>query len=130
MLAVSAGNYAQTISFDAVASDGGYFSNASGSLSFSAGEVMAGPVSNGNLMLCQGFQQTYFTYWVGNANTNWSNPLNWNGGPVPDLNIDLVLLPGRPQYPVINTNVACRSLLTLPGATITVQTGSNLTVTH
>ena len=128
MLAASEGVQSQSISFEAIASDGGNFSNGSSALSFTTGETMAGPLSNGNPMISQGFQQTYYTFWVGNANTNWANPLNWNGGPVPDLNTDLVILPARPQYPVINVNVSCRSIEIQTGATVTVQNGAVLTV--
>ena len=129
ILSVSAVVRAQSISFDVIASAGGHYSNGGSSLSFTAGETMAGPASNGP-MICQGFQQTYYTFWVGNANTNWSNPLNWNGGPVPNLNTDLVILPARPQYPVINVNVSCRSIEIQTGATVTVQNGATLTVTN
>ena len=122
--------HGQSISLEAISSGGDNYSNSAGSLSFTEGETAAGPVTNGNLMLCQGFQQTYITYWVGNANNNWNNALNWSGGPVPDLHIDLVILPSRPQYPVINSNVACRSIQTLPGSSVTVQPGFVLTVTH
>lgn len=121
---------AQSISMDAISSGGGNYSNTVGSLSFTEGEATAGPVTNGNLMICQGFQQTYITYWVGNADNNWNNVLNWSGGPVPDLHIDLVILPARLQYPVINANVSCRSIQTLPGSSVTVQPGFTLTVTH
>ncbi len=121
---------AQSISMGAISSGGGTYSNSAGSLSFTEGESMAGPISNGNLMICQGFQQTYITYWVGNADNNWNNALNWSGGPVPDLHTDLVILPARPQFPLLNSNVSCRSLQTLPGSSVNVQPGFTLTVTH
>ena len=121
---------AQSISMTAISSGGDSYSNGAGSISFTVGETSAGPVSNGNLMICQGFQQTYITYWVGNADNNWNNALNWSGGPVPDLHTDLVILPARPQFPLINSNVSCRSLQTLPGSSVNVQTGFTLIVTH
>ena len=59
----------------------------------------------------------------------WENPANWSCGVLPDANTDVLLESGKNNYPQVNTNTAVRSLKAGSGATVTVKTGVNLTIT-
>jgi hypothetical protein len=121
---------AQSISMEAISSGGDSYTSSTSSLSFTAGQVMSSNHTNGSHTLNEGFQHQYNTYWVGTVGSAWNNMLNWNGGPVPGLNTDIILLPGKPFYPVITLNASCRSLIARPGTTVTVSPGFILTLTH
>jgi lysophospholipase L1-like esterase len=66
--------------------------------------------------------------WRGSVNALWNNPANWSCGAVPDANTDVVIEGGLTNYPQVSTNVTIRSLRLATGATMTVNTGSTLTV--
>lgn len=73
-------------------------------------------------------------YWDGESDTEWNNPLNWDGDVVPDVT-DPVLIPGSaPQFPDFSGDLfvgtsfgpnRCKSLAIENGASITI-TGSGL----
>lgn len=65
--------------------------------------------------------------WTGSINTQWENPGNWSCGTVPDMNTDVLISAGSS---VINSNITIRSLSISPGATLTVNSGYTLTITH
>lgn len=72
---------------------------------------------------------TFAQRWLGNVSNDWFNGSNWSGcGNVPDAGTDVIIPGGRPNYPVINGNAVVRSLVTGSGASVTVQTGSALSV--
>ncbi len=121
---------AQSISMEAITSGGDSYTGPTSSLSFSAGQVMSGTYTNGSNLLIEGFQQQYYTYWVGATSSVWTHPLNWSGGPVPGANTDIIILPGKPFYPLINLNASCRSLTARPGTSVTVTPGFTLTITN
>ena len=121
---------AQSISMETISSGGDNYTNPTSRLSFSGGQVMSGTYTNGSNTLIEGFQQQYYTYWVGATSTIWTNQLNWNGGPVPGPFTDIIILPGKPFYPVINLNTSCRSLRARPTTTVTVIPGFKLTITN
>ena len=121
---------AQSISMGAISSGGDNYTSPTSSLSFTGGQVMSGTYTNGSNTLIEGFQQQYYTYWVGATSSVWTNQLNWSGGPVPGANTDIIILPGKPFYPVINLNTSCRSLTARPGTSVTVNPGFNLTITN
>jgi hypothetical protein len=66
--------------------------------------------------------------WNGAVDTDWFNPANWSCGLVPDANTDVYLLAGKPRYPVLNNNVAIRSLTTATGVIVTVNDGYRLEI--
>lgn len=57
----------------------------------------------------------------------WEDPSTWSCGIIPDANTDVVISSGTVT---INSNVVCSSLTVLPGATVIVSQGFNLTVLH
>lgn len=115
----------QSISMGTISSGGDSYANSSSMLSFTTGEVTSGTYRNGNNVITQGCQQTYYTYWVGKINTAWENPLNWNG-PYPGNHTDIVILSVVPYSPVVNSNVSCRRLFAMPGSTVTINSGFTL----
>ncbi len=121
---------AQSISMESISSGGQFFSNANCRLSFTTGEVMSATHTNGTTTLIEGFQQQYYTYWVGTAGTSWNNLVNWSGGPVPASKTDVIILTVKPNYPVLTVNASCRSLQVRPATTVTVTPGFKLTITN
>jgi hypothetical protein len=67
--------------------------------------------------------------WNGTASTAWENTANWNCGVLPDAFTDVILNSSISRYPVVSSNVSCRSLKALPNSTIRVLTGFTLNVT-
>ena len=65
--------------------------------------------------------------WTGAINLVWENPGNWSCGQVPDANTDVIINSGTA---VISSNVTCRKLKVSPAATVTVNSGFNLIITH
>lgn len=118
---------AQSISMGTISSGGDSYTNSTSMLSFTTGEVTSGTYRNGNNVITQGFQQTYYTYWVGKINTAWEDTLNWNG-PFPGMNTDVVILSAVPNSPVINSMAKCRRLFAKSGSAITVNGGFTLTL--
>ncbi len=128
LLSVSKIN-AQSISMEAISFGGDSYTNSTSHLSFTSGQVMSSNYSNGSNILSEGFQHQYYTYWVGATDNAWNNMQNWNGGPVPGLHTDIILLSGKPFYPVITLNASCRSLIARPGTMVMVNPGFNLIIT-
>jgi hypothetical protein len=58
-LLISTSAYSQILSSQVIASSGGYYSNAAGSLSFTIGETNTQSLSSATHMLTQGFQQSF-----------------------------------------------------------------------
>ncbi len=67
--------------------------------------------------------------WTGAVDNNWQTAGNWSCGSVPDQYTDVTIAAGSPRYPLVNLNVSCRSLTLSSGGSVTVQTGSNITLT-
>jgi hypothetical protein len=68
--------------------------------------------------------------WTGAVNTAWENPGNWNCSSIPDAKTDvLIKAQAITNFPRVNSNAACRSITAKPGATVTITSGFNLTVT-
>lgn len=67
--------------------------------------------------------------WNGSVSTAWENPANWSCGVVPDANTPVDISAPRPNYPVIRSMAACKSLTTSAGVTVTVVTGFKLNIT-
>ncbi len=71
--------------------------------------------------------------WTGTETNVWEDPRNWScdvfgKNCIPDANVD-VIIPNITRKPIVNSNVSCRSVVTKPGATLTVNSGFKLTVT-
>jgi hypothetical protein len=121
---------AQSISMEAISSGGDSYTSASSRLSFTVGQAMSETKKNSSNTLIEGFQQQYITYWVGDISSSWIHQRNWSGGPVPGPHTDIILLSGKPFYPVINLNTSCRSLTARPGTSLTLNPGFILTITN
>jgi hypothetical protein len=67
--------------------------------------------------------------WLGTVNNDWFNPANWCGA-VPSTTDEVVIGPGKPNYPVVtaNNSITIKSLNLLPGSTINLLQNVQLTV--
>lgn len=66
--------------------------------------------------------------WTGAHNTAWENVLNWSCASIPDTTTD-VTIPGRlVNYPIINSNAACRMLTQEENTSVEIKPGFNLKV--
>lgn len=119
---------AQSITQDVVATTGDSYSNSSAMLSFTVGEPMTETFISASKMITQGFQQTPITFWTGAISAAWENSLNWNPSLLPDGNTDVIILASMPRYPIINSNPFCATVMVQPVATVTINTGFNLTI--
>ncbi len=66
--------------------------------------------------------------WQGNVSTSWENMANWSCGVLPDANTDVMVNPGKLNYPQVGSNSSIRSLKAAPGTSVTIKTGFNLTI--
>ncbi len=66
---------------------------------------------------------------TGAVSSDRHNPANRNCGVVPDGFTDVVVNAGTPNPLVISGNAACHLIKVQPGATVTIATGVQLTVT-
>ncbi|MBL7749361.1 MAG: right-handed parallel beta-helix repeat-containing protein [Chitinophagaceae bacterium] len=67
--------------------------------------------------------------WKGTVDSDWNNPLNWSCEQVPDANTDVLIGTGLVNYPVITTNVICRSIIASSGSLIQVNSGAAIELT-
>lgn len=65
--------------------------------------------------------------WTNTTSGAWENAANWSCGTLPDSNTDVVIKGGIVH---LNTNVSIRSLTLLPGATLNIANGVQLTILH
>ncbi|MEO6723613.1 MAG: reprolysin-like metallopeptidase [Ferruginibacter sp.] len=73
------------------------------------------------------FTLGYTNTWTGAVSSAWENTANWSCGEIPNAYTDAIINSGAA---VVNSNGICRSLKINPGATVTVNTGFQLTVVH
>lgn len=66
--------------------------------------------------------------WVGNVSSAWENPANWSCGMVPDVNSEVMINPGTPHAPTINSMVVIKTITIKTGASVTVTAGFKLDV--
>jgi hypothetical protein len=65
--------------------------------------------------------------WTGNTNTSWNVASNWAGNNVPGNNDNALIPGGRPNYPVITSNINVRNITinnTGTGGRMTVNSGN------
>lgn len=77
-------------------------------------------------MVSETYQINYRSEWTGALNNSWNNPGNWSCGVVPNNFTDVVIKNGNIVLPVSDT---VRSLTLMGGATLTLNNGSQLTLT-
>lgn len=118
---------AQKITGGSLSAGSNYFSSTAAKISFTTGDLSTGKIRNGNNVITQGAEQTYYTYWVAKVSANWKDSLNWNG-PFPNKYSDVVILAAMPANPIINSSATCRRLYLKPGAVLTVGSGFSLLV--
>jgi lysophospholipase L1-like esterase len=68
------------------------------------------------------------TSWEGTSGTSWNNPANWSCGSMPDASTDIIINGGKPNYPLVGSDITVRSLKLNSGATVNVNTGIKLTI--
>lgn len=68
--------------------------------------------------------------WTGQVSSNWKDSQNWSCGTVPDANTDVLIEGGKTNYPVLNSNVECRSVMILKGASLNIPSGYKLNIWH
>ncbi len=67
--------------------------------------------------------------WSGGASSDWFNPLNWGGCAIPNCNIDVIIVNGPTNQPIINAEGAnCKSISIQSGASLTINAGRTLVV--
>jgi PKD repeat protein len=66
--------------------------------------------------------------WNGNTDADWYTATNWNINVVPGSGVNVKIPTGRPNYPVLTSNVTCGNLTIETGASVTVNYGIGLTV--
>jgi hypothetical protein len=67
--------------------------------------------------------------WTGSVSSDWDNPGNWDDCGIPDQTRNAVVPDVSPgAFPVINTEVHCKSLKIQSGATVTVSTAGSVVV--
>lgn len=96
------------------------------------GELVVSNTTANNTTLQQGFQQGFTLsgiYWNGNADTNWSNALNWNGGVVPTT-ADKVILTNISSSPVLNSSSIITNLELKTNASLNILKEGALTINN
>ena len=67
--------------------------------------------------------------WIGNEDTDWDNPNNWEGGNIPTAEDHVVIPAGVPFYPVVNIDgISILTLCVELGASLTVPSQFNFDV--
>ncbi len=67
--------------------------------------------------------------WSGGASSDWFNPINWGGCAIPDCGIDVIIVNGPTNQPVISADGAeCKSISIESGASLTINAARTLTV--
>lgn len=72
-------------------------------------------------------QVEFYNQWTGSVNSLWSNAANWSCGVLPDANTTVSISSGNI---IVDVHASCYSITLLPPATVTVNPGVILTVTH
>lgn len=75
-------------------------------------------------------QLTYYSIdrsvWTGALNTEWTNPGNWQGAVPTSSTPTVVVIPNTPNKPVISSTVDARSITVETGSTLTITSSGNL----
>ena len=121
---------AQSVSPEVIASSGDYYENSNGSLSWTLGEIATETYTAGNIILTQGFQQTYgivihgidldvLVYLEGPYEMSSMNTILKDDGQIPlnqPYNVSPWLYPGTESVAVIPANVVDWVLIDLRDA--------------
>ena len=83
---------------------------------------------NNTLINSQEFVLKYTAIWGGTVSTAWEDAGNWACGIIPDEYTDVIIKSGAPNYPIINSNAACRSLSATTVTSVRVKTGFSLLI--
>lgn len=62
--------------------------------------------------------------WLGVGGSAWDVAVNWGLGNVPTADQDVVIKPGTPYEPVINSAATCKNITIKAGADLSIQAGS------
>lgn len=67
-------------------------------------------------------------YWNGAVDTNWTNPLNWSCGQVPDPQTEVIIPEGTGRIPSVNIDASCKRLFMRKNTQVIVMPGMNLRI--
>ena len=67
--------------------------------------------------------------WVGTTGSDWAGTGNWNINSLPDEGAKITIPSGAPNYPVLISDVTCKDLMIMSGASLTINPDKALTVT-
>lgn len=67
-------------------------------------------------------------FWEGSWGVDWNDARNWRCGSIPDASTDVIIESGKANYPIIRSNVDCRSLTVKAGARVDVENGFKITI--
>ncbi|HNX89802.1 MAG TPA: SBBP repeat-containing protein, partial [Paludibacteraceae bacterium] len=83
-------------------------------------------INNGDIFLAKYVPSPIV--WTGAVNTDWDTPGNWSGNTVPTSALD-AFIPLVANLPAVNSvNSKCRNITINPGASVTVNSGKNLSL--
>jgi Subtilase family len=71
----------------------------------------------------------FINTWTGAVSNAWEDAGNWSCGVIPNQYTDAVISSQSPTFPLVSSNASCHSLISSPGASVTIKTGFNLQVT-
>ncbi len=66
--------------------------------------------------------------WLG-INTTWNDVINWCGGSIPTAGTNVIIPSGLANYPVIGGAYSVKDIIIFPGASITLNTTDQFTIT-
>ena len=89
---------------------------------------MAGQVEDYSVLFPGPEPACNFNYWTGAATAAWENQLNWSCGIIPNSTTNVMIGPGKPNYPQINSMAFCKSLFNTSGTSVNVNTGFKLEI--
>jgi hypothetical protein len=67
--------------------------------------------------------------WTGSNSNDWSDPLNWSYGRLPEAEQNISILDSRSFTPAISSITNCNNLIVNPGASLVISSEGALTVT-
>ncbi len=79
------------------------------------------------LTACPALAQTTNT-WTGTTSTDWNTAANWNPTRVPLATDDVVIAPGSPNQPILNTTAVANSVEVQGGASLSITSAGSLTI--
>ena len=84
--------------------------------------------NNSNISYSDEYTLRFLLKWTGASDNAWENPANWSCNQVPDMYTDVIIDSGLVNYPVVNSNAACKSITVKPFTSVTVNSNYDLKI--